>query len=139
MEIKVYKDGSKIESKIVGLTLRQFLALLLIGTVAIFMILNSFFFHIDALFFELPLIVSLFIGLFFFLIKINGLPSDHWFKLKRAYLHKPKKRTYQTERIVNYERKEFIQSKKVKETATFDQNREATVESVKKECTEGEK
>lgn len=52
MEIKVYKDGSKIESKIVGLTLRQFLALLLIGTVTIFMILNSFFFHIDALFFE---------------------------------------------------------------------------------------
>ncbi|MEW4403887.1 PrgI family protein [Enterococcus sp. AN402] len=139
MEIKVYKDGSKIKNKIVGLTLRQFLALLLIGVVTIFMSLNSFFFHIEAIFFELPLMISLFIGLFFFLIKINGLPSDRWFKLKWAYLNKPIKRTYQTERIVNYERKEFIQSKKVKETATFIQNREATVESIKEECTESKK
>ncbi|NCE77034.1 PrgI family protein, partial [Anaerotruncus sp. X29] len=47
------------------------------------------------------------------------LTGDRWFKLKWNYLKKPTKRTYQTERIVQYERKEFIQSKKVKETDTF--------------------
>ncbi|OTN93643.1 PrgI family protein [Enterococcus faecium] len=139
MEIKVYKDGSKIKSKFAGLTFRQLFALLLIAVVTIFLILNSFFFHIASIFFELPLVVILFIGLFFFLIKINGLPSDRWFKLKCVFLKRATKRTYQTERIVNYERKEFIQSKKVKETATFIQNREATVESFEKECTEGKK
>jgi len=61
----------------------------------------------------------LFISFFVSLVKINGLTGDRWFKLKWNYLKKPTKRTYQTERIVQYERKEFIQSKKVKETDTF--------------------
>ena len=119
MDIKVYKDGSKIKSRVLGLTLRQFLALLLIAGVTGLMMLNTFVLHINEIFFQIPIIVVLFAGLFITLVKINGLTGDRWLKLKVNYLKKPAKRTYQTGRIVEYERKDFTQPKKTKETAPF--------------------
>lgn len=119
MEIKVYKDGSKIKNKVLGLTLRQFIAILMIAIATGLMMLNTFILHISELFFEVPLMFILFLGLFVNLVKLNGLTGDRWIKLKWSYLKKPKTRTYQTERIVQYERKEFIQAKKVKETDVF--------------------
>lgn len=119
MDIKVYKDGSKIKGKVLGLTLRQFLALALIAGVTALMMLNTFLLHINEVLFQIPLMLILFVGMFVLLVKINGLTGDRWISLKWNYLTKPTKRTYQTERITAYERKEFTQSKKVKETETF--------------------
>lgn len=139
MYIKVYKDGSKIKSKVAGLTFRQFIFLLSIAGVTGLIMINNFFLHISSLFFEFPLMLLLFISFFVSLVKINGLTGDRWFKLKWNYLKKPTKRTYQTERIVQYERKEFIQSKKVKETDTFIEDWKATIKPIEKECAKSKK
>ncbi len=120
MDIKVYKDASKIKGKVLGFTLRQFMALLMIFIGAVLMALNTFFFHINEILYQIPIMIFLFIGLFMTLVKINGLTGDRWLALKWSYLKKSRIRTYQTERIVGYERKDFIQSKKVKETNSFD-------------------
>lgn len=132
MDIKVYKDASKIKGKVLGFTLRQFMALLMIFIGAVLMALNTFFFHINEILYQIPIMFLLFIGLFMTLVKINGLTGDRWLALKWSYLKKTRIRTYQTERIVRYERKDFIQSKKVKETNSFDENRKTTIGSLKK-------
>lgn len=117
--VRVYKDGSKIQAKVCGMTFRQFLALLMIILATCLLMLNSFMLHINEVLYNIPILLLLFVGLFMTLFKLKGLTGDKYFKLKWKYLTTPKVRTYQTERVLKYEHKEFIQSKKVKETDPF--------------------
>lgn len=117
--VRVYIDGSKIQAKVCGMTFRQFLALLMIILATCLLMLNSFMLHINEVLYNIPILLLLFVGLFMTLFKLKGLTGDKYFKLKWKYLTTPKVRTYQTERVLKYEHKEFIQSKKVKETAPF--------------------
>ncbi|MGX9822442.1 PrgI family mobile element protein [Lactococcus lactis] len=117
--VRVYKDGSKIQAKVCGMTFRQFLALLMIILATCLLMLNSFMLHINEVLYNIPILLLLFIGLFMTLFKLKGLTGDKYFKLKWKYITTPKVRTYQTERVLKYEHKEFIQSKKVKETDPF--------------------
>ncbi|HFU1181238.1 MULTISPECIES: PrgI family protein [Lactococcus] len=117
--VRVYKDGSKIQAKVCGMTFRQFLALLMIILATCLLMLNSFMLHINEVLYNIPILLLLFVGLFMTLFKLKGLTGDKYFKLKWKYITTPKVRTYQTERVLKYEHKEFIQSKKVKETDPF--------------------
>ena len=117
--VRVYKDGSKIQAKVCGMTFRQFLALLMIILATCLLMLNSFMLHINEVLYNIPILLLLFVGLFMTLFKLKGLTGDKYFKLKWKYITTPKVMTYQTERVLKYEHKEFIQSKKVKETDPF--------------------
>ena len=117
--VRVYKDGSKIHAKVCGMTFRQFLALLMIFLATCLLMLNSFMLHINEVLYNIPILLLLFVGLFMTLFKLKGLTGDKYFKLKWKYITTPKVRTYQTESVLKYEHKEFIQSKKVKETDPF--------------------
>lgn len=121
MEIKVYKDGSKIKSKIFGgLTLRQFLALLSIGIGTIVLMINTFILHLNDNLMQMIISSMLMLVLFLTLVKINGVYGNDWLKLKWRYMTRPKVRTYKTERIITYDKNEFKQEKNVKETTEID-------------------
>lgn len=117
MEIKVYKDGSKIKSKVFGgLTLRQFIALLSVGIGTIILMLNTFFVHINDNLMQGIISLTLVCVLFLTIVKVNGIYGNNWIKIKWRYMTRPKTRIYKTERIINYDKKEFKQDKEVKET-----------------------
>lgn len=121
MEIKVYKDGSKIKSKIFGgFTFRQFLALSSIGGGTVLLMVNTFVLHLNDTLMQMIISSLLMIVLFLTLVKINGVYGNNWLKIKWRYMTRPKVRTYRTERIITYDKNEFRQKKEVKETTKID-------------------
>lgn len=107
-----YKDLSKVEKKIWGITVREFKAYVCFVFIGILLLLEVFFLP-DLLFMVCALVTSFALGWYPVLLMMNK-----WKEVKRAFYLRfyYEERTFQTGKIRRYQKDEFVQKETIKET-----------------------
>ena len=111
-----YRDLSKVEKKAWGMSYRQLRAYLLLAVVSLILILEALFLP-DWAFFIVTFPTALVLGIYPVLLLINQWREKRR-KLELYFLFE--ERLYSSGKIRRYDKHEFIQSNKIKETDSIE-------------------